>query len=167
MQTESRKKTMAVNKVIRIIAIAFIAVITFCACGKKETKKEISQDLIIKTTDTLIQEKVFESNMQEVTPKVALNAYQIDSKDIEVEKAYMGDGASAEEVVVFKTTDYNSMKKTIDNYIKDRKECFHSYLPEQEEVLEHALIKQYKNYTIVCIAKDHAHAEKVIKKVAG
>ncbi len=155
------------KKYIAVIGIIVLAAMLISACGKKETKKDIKPETIDKMVNELLKQKPFEASMQKVNENTVMNAYQINDQNIEVVNAYLGDGASTEEITVFKTTENKTMNKRIHDYVENRKESFAGYLPEQAELLNHIIIKQYKNYTVVCVAKDYDKAESIIKKIAG
>ena len=90
------------------------------------------------------------------------NILKIYEDNVSVLKSYTGDGISAEEITVVKGNSAK-MRKMCDKYLEDKETNYGSYMPEEAEKINKAVVKQYGEITIICISKDSKKAEKIMK----
>ena len=82
---------------------------------------------------------------------------------------YMGSGATAEEVAVFKFADEQSAKDGLakaQQRIASQKDSFANYIPEEVARLDNAVIKQSGEYLAVCVSEGSA-ASDIISQYMG
>lgn len=78
---------------------------------------------------------------------------------------YVGSGATAEEVSLFQCKDEATAKTMLEiatTHIKDQKESFADYIPEEVAKLESAIVLREGTTVIVCVTDDLANANGII-----
>lgn len=152
------------NKILGIAILVTIA-LSLMACGKKTDKKDknITEDEAIKYINELKESSSFETELSEVDESVIINTYKITDANTSVIKAYVGDGASSEELVLLKG-DAAGSKEIVQAYLKDKEDNYSSYMPEEVLKIKNAIFKQYGEYSIICICKDNTTAKSILDK---
>ncbi|MCI5602033.1 MAG: DUF4358 domain-containing protein [Clostridiales bacterium] len=152
------------NKILGIAILVTIA-LSLMACGKKTDKKDknITEAEAIKYINELKESESFETELSEVDENVIVNTYKITDTNTSVIKAYVGDGASAEELVLLKG-DAAGIKTIVQTYLKDKEDNYSSYMPEEVLKIKNAVFKQYGEYSIICICKDNENAKSILGK---
>ena len=160
-----------------LLLIVTINVMLFCvSCGNDDSKNEsISEEKAMDIVNKLMESSSFETNLIQVNENVIISSYRIQSsesednkegnkkEDIKVIAGYMGDGTSAEEIVVLKG-DKNTIKELTDVYLKNKAESYRDYLPVESDKVDNAVVVQYGDISIICISKDWKLAESIIKQ---
>lgn len=148
-----------------IIYFEVFSVVFMCwGCGKKENK-EISEDRLLGMVAELVNCDGFESKLELVDETIVLNSYKISDADISVVAGYIGEGASAEEVTLFKCSDTDKIKDYTGQYLKDKEENYKGYLPKEADKIGKAIIKEYKGYVLVCVSNNEKTTKDIIEKV--
>ena len=78
---------------------------------------------------------------------------------------YMGEGTHADQIIVLKSGDRESIKKdreAVENYLKDTKDSFKDYIPEEAEKTAETVIYEKGLYIIACVTSDTEHVDAVI-----
>ncbi|MDY6327930.1 MAG: DUF4358 domain-containing protein [Lachnospiraceae bacterium] len=147
------------------ILMLLAAMLSLMACGKTADKKDknITEDEAIKYINELKESSSFETELSEVDESVIINTYKITDTDTSVIKAYVGDGASSEELVLLKG-DAAGIKEVVKAYLKDKEDNYSSYMPEEVLKIKNAIFKQYGEYSIICICKDNENAKSILDK---
>ncbi len=136
--------------------------VCFVSCGKdSDMNEDMSEEKAMDIVNNLIESDIFESELNQVEKNIVVNSYRISDKNIEVICGYMGDGASAEEIVVLKGSK-GDVKELTEEYIKNKGNSYRDYLPVEADKVDNAIIKQSGSITIVCICKDKKSAENII-----
>lgn len=138
-----------------------LSVLSVAGCGSQK-ENNISEGEAIEIVDKLLAEDIFEYEMIEVDNTVTENILKIYEDNVSVLKSYTGDGISAEEITVVKGN-AAKMRKMCDKYLEDKETNYGSYMPEEAEKINKAVVKQYGEITIICISKDSKKAEKIMK----
>lgn len=163
-----------------LLLIMIVNVLMFCvSCGNNSNdNKTISEEKAIEIVDKLRESSAFESNLVSVSENVIISSYKIPQEKvshednesgseagkkqkIEVLAAYMGDGASAEEIVVLKGNK-NDIKEITEEYLKSKSESYRDYLPLEADKVDNATLEQYGDISIICISKDSKLAKSII-----
>ena len=79
--------------------------------------------------------------------------------------AYVGTGATSEELLIVKSADETAAETclaTLQSHLEDRKALYASYLPEESFKLENAYLAQEGQYVILCVAADSDKAAEII-----
>lgn len=135
---------------------------------EKQTEKQTEEQATIadakSLADELLANVTFDDELADIDIDTAKFLYQIDTcVDAFV---YISSGATAEEIAVFAFADSQSAKEALpiaEKRIADQKEGFASYVPEEVQRLDNAVVAQCGNYVVVCVSEGDA-AEKIIKK---
>lgn len=147
---------------ILMTILIILSVLSVAGCGSQK-ENNISEGEAMEIVDKLLAEDIFEYEMIEVDNTVTENILKIYEDNVSVLKSYTGDGISAEEITVVKGN-VTKMKKMCDKYLEDKETNYGSYMPEEAEKINKAVVKQYGEITIICISKDSKKAEKIMKK---
>ncbi|GKX31275.1 hypothetical protein SH1V18_37550 [Vallitalea longa] len=142
--------------------ILFAIIISlFAFVGCKNDDKEVTLD--ISDLATNLNEKIeFVDDLTKIDDSSIQTIYQIDYAV--ASEVYVSSGATAEEIAVFELEDKEDADKAYkacEERIETQKEAFETYIPEEMEKLDNAVIKKVGKYVIVCIA-DNNTAEDVI-----
>lgn len=148
-----------------LVYLMFLGVMfSFWGCGNKEKSKEIGEDKLLNIVDKLTVCDGFESELEKVEENIVLNSYKISSTDISVFAGYIGDGASAEEITLFKCSDTDKLIDLTRQYLREKEENYQGYLPKEAEKIGKAIVKEYKGYVLVCISNDEKMVNDIISK---
>lgn len=113
------------------------------------------------TAQKLYQTIAFTDELSPLENDAALRAYGLSADTVEACSVYVGSGATAEEIAVFKAVDENAVKTITDAAnarIQDRINAFANYVPGELTKLKAAEVKSRGKYVILCIADDSAKA---------
>lgn len=156
---------MKSKKVKVIVYLMLLGVMcSFWGCGNTGKSKEIGEDKLLNMVDKLIVCDGFESKLEKVEENIVLNSYKISSTDISVLAGYIGDGASAEEITLFKCSDTDKVIDLTRQYLREKEENYQGYLPKEAEKIGKATVKEYKGYVLVCISNDEKTINDIIQK---
>lgn len=160
------------TKKILLLIVVINIMLFFISCGNSEKKNgNISEEEAVEIVNKLRESSAFETNLIEVSENVIISSYRIPEENsenngkesIKVISGYMGDGVSAEEIVVLKG-DKNEIKKLAEVYLKSKAESYRDYLPVEADKADNAIMVQYGDISIICISKDWKLAESIIKR---
>ena len=101
-------------------------------------------------------------NKESIIKKYNLNAEKIKNVD-----AYVGTGATAEEILIMELLDKKDIsetKKIMETQIEERKLDFQDYLPKEVFKLENYILESKGNYIVLCISNDSDKAKEIINK---
>ncbi|MBQ1351800.1 MAG: DUF4358 domain-containing protein [Oscillospiraceae bacterium] len=150
---KNRKKT------IISALLSLLLLLGLCACGGNS-----SASVDIKTLPEAILKQVkFEDQLAEINQNAIENFYDV--PDGVTGRVFLGSGATAEEIAVFQAPDEATAKTMAENakqHISDRIASFENYIPEQVQLLDHAIVKQIGSCVVVCVAADTDSALQVI-----
>ncbi|QUH30571.1 DUF4358 domain-containing protein [Vallitalea guaymasensis] len=147
------------KRFICILLTMTIGLFTLVGCGGKD--KDITIDISALAGD-LTSKIEFQDDLTKIEGNSIESIYQIDyAVSSEV---YVSSGATAEEVAVFELkdeTEADNAYKAAGERIDAQKQAFESYVPEEMEKLDNAVVKKVGKYVIVCVANDNT-AEDII-----
>lgn len=115
---------------------------------------------------TILKSISFKDTLGEINPKVLTSIYEIDDTMIQNAAGYAGGGATAEEIAVFevkKLSQVRDIERKIKEHIKDKKQSFESYIPEEMPKLRRPFIYSNGKLVVVCIADNYGKLETIIK----
>ncbi|GMQ55671.1 hypothetical protein AN1V17_00630 [Vallitalea sediminicola] len=148
------------KKFICIILTMTVGLLTLVGCASKD--KDITIDISALAGD-LTSKIEYQDELTKIEGSSVESIYQIDyAVSSEV---YVSSGATAEEVAVFELKDKSEADnayKAAEERISAQKQAFESYVPEEMEKLDNAVIKKIDKYVIVCVANDNT-AEEIIE----
>lgn len=137
-----------------LLAAAFL----LAACG--DEKKDIDINAL---AGELLEKVEFVDELSQVDQETAERLYNI--KDAVAQSVYIGSGATAEEIAVFELKDEAAAIDAKDaalQRMKEQKESFETYIPQEVEKLDQAIVKVSGKYLIVCVSNGNT-ANKIIE----
>ncbi|GMQ62488.1 DUF4358 domain-containing protein [Vallitalea maricola] len=148
------------KRFICILLTMAIGLFTLVGCGGKD--KDITIDISALAGD-LTSKIEFQDDLTKIEGNSVESIYQIDyAVSSEV---YVSSGATAEEVAVFELKDEkeaDNAYKAAEERIDAQKQAFESYVPEEMEKLDNAVVKKIGKYVIVCVANDNTSEDIIV-----
>lgn len=147
----------------RIIAcLGLTLTMVLAGCGSKA--EEITIDAQALAAD-LANKVTYTDELNEIDSEMAGELYQIETAVNAY--VYVSSGATAEEVAVFEFADTEAAgeaAKAADTRIQEQKDSFATYIPEEVDKLEHAIVEQDGCYLVVCVTDDQDAANSIIEE---
>lgn len=153
------------KKMKKFLALVLImaAAAALAACGGKSGSRMDAQAL----ANELMEKVGFVDELNLISPEMVSKLYGIDNA--QEAYVYMGSGATAEEVAVFKFADEQSAKDGLakaQQRIASQKDSFANYIPEEVARLDNAVIKQSGEYLALCVSEGSTASE-IISRYMG
>ena len=152
------------NKKIFVAIIVIIVIIIGTKVIFIDKNKNVKID-ISKLAAELLDSQIFEDNLDEIDKETVIKRYGFNSEIIKNIKAYIGTGATSEEILIIELSDKNGIEeieKNIEMKIEERKNDFQNYLPQEIFKLENYVLENKGNYIILCISNNYDKAKEVI-----
>ena len=130
-----------------LILIVFALMLTGCS-----SKNDIN---IEQLATELNEQAKFEDTLTKLDDKMISKVYNIESAKKSI--AYVGSGATAEEIALFEFESNNEAKeayKILSDRIARLKKDYTSYMPKEVARLDKAVIECYQNYLILVVSSD-------------
>ena len=127
---------------------------------KVKSGKDINMEALAKK---LIKEVGFETKLAKIDDSVASG--MIVAADGTELKIYMGNGSSADQLILMKAGSESAAKdnlKSAEAYLKEVKQSLEDYLPDQAKKIDSAVKVQNGAYVFVCVTTDTDKAKKII-----
>ena len=89
----------------------------------------------------------------------------VDIADNSVMELYIGEGTSADELLVIQSmseADAKQDQSAVEDHLKEMKKSFENYLPEQADKVGQAVIVRCGCYVLACVSSDAKHAQDMI-----
>lgn len=118
--------------------------------------------------DKLLETVTFRDNLVKVEDDVAGNYYKFDDTVTEFAVYLSGNGATAEEIAVLKTTaggDAETLRPILEKRVASQKIRYADYVPGELLKLEEPVIVSKGNMIIMVLADDAAQAEKAVNEL--
>ncbi|MEG2720886.1 MAG: DUF4358 domain-containing protein, partial [Oscillospiraceae bacterium] len=132
------------------------------SCAKQN--KEINVDEFSKH---ILETIKFKDELVKINDNMVERLYTLETGT--TASVYVGSGATAEELAIFKTENNDTKQKMLKNittHIENQKEAFKSYIPKEVEKLEKSVVFESGNYIIVIIS-DEPNAKAIAEKYIG
>lgn len=140
------------------------------------SKYDLSQGVVLNTEEVsaegiadLLKTNIdYTDELMEVSLEKASMFYDFTGIKIDEACLYESSGATAEEIVVLKCADSQSVaaaKEVLSNRVSEQIESFKDYVPEELTKLKAAVIISNSNYAILSVSDDPAGAKEVIEKM--
>lgn len=156
-----KKKIVIIGIILIIIIIGVCIKFVF-----SDTNIEITLDMP-KLAEELINAQIFEDQLNEVDKESIIKKYNLNAEKIKNVDAYVGTGATAEEILIMELLDKKDIsetKKIMETQIEERKLDFQDYLPKEVFKLENYILESKGNYIVLCISNDSDKAKEIINK---
>lgn len=114
-------------------------------------------------TDDLLNEIEYETKLKLIDESLANGMLNL-SKNAEME-LYMGEGTFSDELLVIQSGSAEDAKKdqtAVETHLKEMKQSFEDYIPEQADKITQAVIIRCGCYVIACVTLDAEQAQKII-----
>ena len=156
-----KKKIVIIGIILIIIIIGVCIKFVF-----SDTNTEITLDMP-KLAEELINAQIFEDQLNEVDKESIIKKYNLNAEKIKNVDAYVGTGATAEEILIMELLDKKDIsetKKIMETQIEERKLDFQDYLPKEVFKLKNYILESKGNYIVLCISNDSDKAKEIINK---
>ncbi len=150
---------MKTNK--KFIAVILFTIAVVCISCTNDKKADITENEAVDYVNSLKEKGSFDAVLSEVDENVVINSYKISDENIRIIKSFMGEGASAEEIVLLKGN-ADKIEDIVNAYLKQKEESYESYLPKEAVKIHKAVFRQYGEFSIVCISADEKTAKKIL-----
>ena len=143
-----------------LASLGLILTMALAGCGSKAGENIIDAQAL---ADDLVNKVTYTDELNEIDSEMAGELYQIGTA--ENAYVYVSSGATAEEVAVFEFADTEAAEeaaKAADTRIQEQKDSFATYIPEEVDKLEHAILEQDGCYLVVCVTDDSDTANSII-----
>ena len=137
-----------------IIFALILSLFAFVGCKSNDTK-EVTLNISDLATD-LNEDIEYVDDLTKIDDSVVQTIYPIDYAV--ASEVYVSSGATAEEIAVFELEneeDADKALKVCEERIDTQKEAYETYVPEEMEKLDNAVVKKIGKYVIVCVANDN------------
>ena len=145
------------------LAMAMLILLPMAGCGKHEP--EIDAQVML---ESLLNDVNFDTELEQVGSNAAL--YFPDLPQDTAIQLYTGSGYFADEVALLtlpSAADYTNVMKIVQNHIKELRDQFMFYVPEELDKIDHAVTYQSGRYVFLCITNDYANAERILKQTGS
>ncbi len=152
--------------VLGIVILVILATIFYMNTSSINEEREVIID-INKLAEDIKNQKVFDDTLEIIEKDIAITNYNFNNEIIQDLVSYVSTGATAEEILVIEAKDKNSIKaieEKIIERIKERKEAFASYLPNEVYKLENPVLIIKDKYIILCICNNSQNMSEYIEK---
>lgn len=146
-----------------LLIMAMLLLLATAGCRKQEP--EIDAQAML---ESLLEEVAFDTELEQVGSNAAL--YFPDLPQDTTIQMYTGSGYFADEVAVLTlpgAADCASATKIVQNHIKELRDQFMFYVPEELDKIDHAVTYQIGKYVFLCITNDYANAERILKQTGS
>ena len=152
--------------VLGIVILVILATIFYMNTSSINEEREVIID-INKLAEDIKNQKMFDDTLEIIEKDIAITNYNFNNEIIQDLVSYVSTGATAEEILVIEAKDKNSIKaieEKITERIKERKEAFASYLPNEVYKLENPVLIIKDKYIILCICNNSQNMSEYIEK---
>lgn len=134
---------------------------------EKDQTKQADSTLDTKAFASAVIKKVdFDTKLEKMDDSVAQSMITTASEDTGTE-LYMGEGTSADELLIVTAEDESQMDQEIENvqkHLTDMQQSFQDYLPKEAKKIDDAVILQSGRYIVACVSGDKDTAGSVIRE---
>ena len=149
-------------KKLMVWLLELTLLMSLCACGKKEVKKELDAAALC---ESLLKGNVFSASLDELPSSKASSFYDLDGESIAEALLYHASGTSKEQIVIIKASDESAagtmvtaLKALVDQWI----EADRDYAPQEVPKMEKAVLRQSGVWVVLVIANDADTAAKLV-----
>lgn len=159
------------KKILSVLMVAFV-MISFAACGQKETVKDISiKEMVDKIAELPTSERLMQADLS--TPsdenKYLLDSMELNTEDLEEGYAiYSMINVKSDMILVFKAKDESSvenLKAVLDKTAENQEGIWSQYLPDQYEKVQNRIVKEEGKYLIYIVTDEPQEVEKIFDEM--
>jgi len=159
------------KKILSILMVAFV-MISFAACGQKETVKDISiKDMVDKIMELPTAERLMQSDLSTLNDenKYLIEPIELNTEDLEEGYAiYSMMNVKSDMILVFKAKDESSvenLKIVLDKAAENQERIWSQYLPDQYEKVQNRIVKEKGKYLIYIVTDEPQEVEKIFDEM--
>lgn len=115
---------------------------------------------------TVLKKVSFDTKLEKMDDSVTQSMITTSSDKTKVE-LYMGEGTSADELLIMTVNDESQLELEIENvqqHLTDMQQSFQDYLPKEAKKIDDAVILQSGKYIVACVCSDKDGAGSVIRE---
>lgn len=149
------------KKVLAVLLGMTMLVMAACG-GQKEVVFGISQ-----AASDLLDSGAFTDTLTKCDNDKVATLYSVDADTLAEYEVYIGTGATAEEIAIFRvkdSKDLDAVKTACETRIEDQKKACENYLPDEMPKLNSPVIRTAGNYVVMVISADNSKAESALDK---
>ncbi len=147
------------KKVLVLLAVVMVMVLSGCG-GSKEIVFGISQ-----AASELLDCGAFTDTLTKCDNDKVVSLYGVDESLLAEYEVYIGTGATAEEIAIFRvkdSKDVETVKASCQSRVDAQKEACENYLPNEMPKLESPVLTTAGNYVILCVSNDNGKVQTVL-----
>lgn len=147
------------KKILTLLLGMIMVVMTACG-GEKEIVFGISQ-----AASDLLASEAFTDTLTKCDNDKVVALYGVDEAVLAEYEVYIGTGATAEEIAIFRVKDNQdaaAVKSACETRIEDQKKACENYLPDEMPKLENPVVRTAGNYVVMVISGDNAKIDAVL-----
>ena len=152
------------NQKKRIVGlIVFLFLFVLSGCGKAAFSATTVEPQ--KWADKIRTSAKFTDQMTELGTSAALKRYTVSQDKVDACAVYVGTGATAEELSVWKAKDAKAAETILQNakaLVTSQENTYASYSPAEVPKLKNAVVKQQDTVVVLCVSADNSKAKQVI-----
>lgn len=134
---------------------------------QKDTETKSTQKLDTDAfAETVLKKVAFDTKLEKMDSSVAQSMISTAADDTKTQ-LYMGEGTSADELLIVTVKDESRMEQEIENvqkHLTDMQQSFQDYLPKEAKKINDAVILQSGRYIVACVSGDKDKAADVIRE---
>lgn len=160
-----------IHMILLLMIISCVAALTGCSSktGNSSAQTEtVPVELSLSDIcQKLLDGGVFWDTMAEIDSSYSQMLMNISAEEYTAAIIYTGSGATAERLAVFEAADSTAAQALSDKcttHVAEQTKAYAGYLPEEVDKLNHAIIKVYDKYVILCVARDYDKAQEIISE---
>ena len=154
----------------QLTALALSALLFAAAasgCNQTETNTSAQQDPDpAALASALLEGGSFDDQLAETDQQAAMAVLGLDPEQVDQCTAYMGTGATPEEVAVIRATDASAAKEVaqdLDAHLQQLESDYASYAPDEVPKIQKAVVEVKGRTVVLCVSADSQQAEKLLE----
>lgn len=147
---------------------SMIAVALLSACGGSSAKtQEVTADDVSAAASKLVEDLGLKDKTDLIEDKIVQGLFFFEDGVVTADSVYIANDKTPDMVGVFATTDVDSCKQAISDYLKNLKQTVQSYSPDEVFKIDNAIIEDNGKEVIVVVCNDIETAKKEVDSLLG
>jgi len=146
---------------------SLIAVTMLAACGSSAKTKEVTADDASSEASKLVEDLGLKDKTDLIEDKIVQGLFFFEDGVVTADSVYIANDKTPDMVGVFATTDVDSCKQSITDYLKNLKQTVQSYSPDEVFKIDNAIIEDNGKEVIVVVCNDIETAKKEVDSLLG